>query len=222
MECHLHDADGVGDLELAVGLDSYDPPQLGSAGAHNELADPLGRVRLPARVLRGEAFVVVVMTVQHHVRTRLVESIPEGGHRGMVAMNAGTEAWMVPVGKRACVRVGGKIFPKPLLLRGSGGAASRHRRTVRVQRDHMPASQIVGVVALAIDHAPRFGRRCGIPKELEITWGARCLVLVVAWAGHGAILELAPPRIVAPGEVGRCAPWVGVVAEGSDRDTAVR
>jgi hypothetical protein len=63
MERHLNDADRVGDLELAVGLDPFDRPQLGSAGSHYELADPLSRVRLPTRVLRGEAFVVVVMTV---------------------------------------------------------------------------------------------------------------------------------------------------------------
>jgi hypothetical protein len=76
---------------------------------------------------------------------------------------------MVPVGKGALVRVGGKVGLQPLLLRGSDAAASRYKRTVRVQRDHMPASKIVGVIALAIDHAPRFGRRCGIPKVLEVT-----------------------------------------------------
>ena len=63
MERHLNDAVLAGDLELTVGLDSDDLPQLGSAGSHNELADPLIRVRLPTRVLQGEAFVVVVMTV---------------------------------------------------------------------------------------------------------------------------------------------------------------
>jgi hypothetical protein len=63
MERHLQDAVPADDLGLAGGLDSGDRPQLGSAGSHNELADPLLRVHLPTRVLRGEAFVVVVMTV---------------------------------------------------------------------------------------------------------------------------------------------------------------
>lgn len=63
MERHLNDADCVGDLELTVGLDPFDRPKLGSAGSHYELADPLSLIRLPTRVLRGEAFVVVVMTV---------------------------------------------------------------------------------------------------------------------------------------------------------------
>jgi hypothetical protein len=55
---------------------------------------------------------------------------------------------MVPVGKRAHVRVGGKVGLQPLLLIGSGGAtSSHHKRTVRVQDDHVPASQVVGVVS---------------------------------------------------------------------------
>jgi len=40
---------------------------------------------------------------------------------------------------------------------------------------------------------------------------------VVTWAGVGALLEQAPRRIIASGEVGVCAAGVGVVAEGSDR-----
>jgi hypothetical protein len=63
MERHLQYAVLLLDLELAVALDTADIPQLGSAGPHNELADPLGRVQLPTRVLRSEAFVVVVMTI---------------------------------------------------------------------------------------------------------------------------------------------------------------
>jgi hypothetical protein len=125
-------------------------------------------------------------------------------------MDAGAEAWMVPVGERARVRVGGKIFLKPLLLRGSGGAASHHRRTVRVERDHVPASQVVGVVSFA-----GIASRC--PEVVEVCGGASRLGLMVAWAGLGASLKLPPGRVVASGEVGRCAPGVGVVAEGSDR-----
>jgi hypothetical protein len=63
MERHLQYAVLLLDLGLAVGLDSAEIPQLGSAGPHNELADPMSRVHLTNRVLRGEAFVVVVMTV---------------------------------------------------------------------------------------------------------------------------------------------------------------
>src|SRR5215204_2783975 len=63
MERHLQYAVSLLDSDLAVGLDAADIPQLGSAGSHNELAEPLSRVSLPTRVLRGEEFVVVVMTV---------------------------------------------------------------------------------------------------------------------------------------------------------------
>jgi hypothetical protein len=63
MEVHLQHAVHAGDLALAGGVDSVELRELGSAGPHNELADPLSRVRLPIGVERGEAFVVVIMTV---------------------------------------------------------------------------------------------------------------------------------------------------------------
>jgi hypothetical protein len=63
MERHLQHAVHSGDLDLAGGVDSVELPELGSAGPHDELADPLSRIRLPIRVQRGEAFVVVIMTV---------------------------------------------------------------------------------------------------------------------------------------------------------------
>jgi hypothetical protein len=63
MERHLQYAVLQRDSGLAVGLGCDEVSQLGSAGPHNELADSLSLVRLSARILRGEAFVVVVMTV---------------------------------------------------------------------------------------------------------------------------------------------------------------
>jgi hypothetical protein len=62
MELHLQHAVHAGDLDLASGVDSAELRELGSAGPHSELADPLGRISLPTRVQRGEAFVDVVMT----------------------------------------------------------------------------------------------------------------------------------------------------------------
>src|SRR5918993_5880416 len=105
---------------------------------------------------------------------------------------------MVPVSKRARVGVGGKIGLQPLLLRGSGGAASHHRRTVRVERDHVPASQVVRVVSFA-----GIASRC--PEVVVVSRGASGLVLVVAWAWHGASIELSPGGVVASGEVRDCA-----------------
>jgi hypothetical protein len=63
MEVHLQHAVHAGDLALAGGVDSVELRELGSAGPHNELADPLSRVCLSTRVQRGEAFVEVFMTV---------------------------------------------------------------------------------------------------------------------------------------------------------------
>jgi hypothetical protein len=63
MERHLQHAVHAGDLNRPGGIDSFELRELGSTGANSELVDPLSRVRLPARVQRGEAFVDVIMTV---------------------------------------------------------------------------------------------------------------------------------------------------------------
>jgi hypothetical protein len=97
---------------------------------------------------------------------------------------------MVPVGERARVRMGGKIGLQPHHLRRIGSATFHQRRTVGVQRDYVPASQVVGVVSLA-----RIAGQC--PIVLEVACGAGRLVLVVARAGPGDGLESAPVRAVA-------------------------
>src|ERR671919_1442232 len=116
---------------------------------------------------------------------------------------------MVPVGKRARVRVGGKVGLQPLHLRGSGTATS-HKRTVRVERDHVPASQVVRVESFA-------GSASRSPEVIKVARGPSRLVLVVAWAWHGARLELAPGGLVTLGEVFGRALRVGVVAQGEHR-----
>jgi hypothetical protein len=96
---------------------------------------------------------------------------------------------MVPVGERARVRMGGKIGLQPHHLRRIGSATFHQRRTVGVQRDYVPASQVVGVVS------PRIAGQC--PIVLEVACGAGRLVLVVARAGLGDGLESAPVQAVA-------------------------
>ena len=87
MELHHQYAVHAGDLDVAHGVVSCELRELGSTGPNSELADPLSRVRLPTRAQRDEVFVDVIMTVQHHFSTRLVEVVPEGSHRGLVAMD---------------------------------------------------------------------------------------------------------------------------------------
>src|SRR5215203_700434 len=105
---------------------------------------------------------------------------------------------MVPVGKRARVLVGGKVGLQPLLLQRAY-PASADLVAVAVQDDHVPGSEVgsevVGVVALAVDRTPGFGRGRGVSEVAEVARGgrgSRRVVLVVAHCGLGESFVLAP------------------------------
>src|SRR5215212_8178332 len=74
----------------------------------------------------------------------------------------------------------------------------------------MPGSKFVGVVAL-------MRVACSVAEVLEVGFGPFGPVVVVARDGPGALLELAPGRIVALGELLSCSMLVGEVAHGEDR-----
>src|SRR5829696_618154 len=108
---------------------------------------------------------------------------------------------MVPVGKRARVLVGGKVGLQPLLLQRAY-PASADLVAVAVQDDHVPGSEVgsevVGVVAPAVDRTPGFGRGRGVSEVAEVARsarggrGSRRVVLVVAHCGLGESFVLAP------------------------------
>ena len=71
--------------------------------ADDEFANAASGVGGAVGRLRGEALVVVVMTVDNHVGVGVIEGLPERLHRQVIAVSAaGTEKGLVPVGKRAC------------------------------------------------------------------------------------------------------------------------
>jgi hypothetical protein len=74
----------------------------------------------------------------------------------------------------------------------------------------VPGAQIVGVVAFL------WIARSGA-EVAEVARSARRIVLVVAYAGHGACLVASPGGAVAALERGARPVFVDVVAEGSDR-----
>src|SRR5215212_9171281 len=97
---------------------------LRTSGAGHNLADPVGCVEVPQWILRGEALVVVGVSVEDQVGALRIEDIPEWlAHIGSTIR--GTEQGMVPVAQGAPCRVVGGIGLKPLPLRG-GCATSSH------------------------------------------------------------------------------------------------
>src|SRR5918994_6238697 len=80
----------------------------------------------------------------------------------------------------------------------------------RVQRDDVPVTQVVGVVAFG------WVARCRA-KVAEVARSTRRVVFVVARRGLCPRLMAAPGGIVAVSELGCCAGLVGVVSGGEDR-----
>src|SRR5919107_2763505 len=123
---------------------------------------------------------------------------------------------MVHVGQSALPLisgVGGEILLEPLRLGGAGTAADLFNSTVAVEGDYVPGSQVVGVVVALI------GVSCSLPEVVEVACCPFGFVLVVAWDGLSALLELSPTRLVAFLKVLSRALRVGLVAQGEDRGT---
>lgn len=55
-----------------------------ATSAHHELADAVCHIEIATGVLRGKAFVVMVVATQHHIRVVGVEVLPDGLHEGFV------------------------------------------------------------------------------------------------------------------------------------------
>src|SRR5215213_10742619 len=112
---------------------------------------------------------------------------------------------MVEVGKRARLGVGSQVLLEPSDHRG-GSPTPAHVLAHGVERDEVPPSQVVGVVALGW-----VARRCA--EVVVITGGTGRLVLVVTHGGLSARLEAPPRRFVAVGELGGRTVLVDVVSE---------
>jgi len=71
------------------------------SAADNELANAMSRVRFAFRVLRTEAFLIVIVPVDHHICARVVQDLPEWLHLRIVAIGcARTEERPVKISQR--------------------------------------------------------------------------------------------------------------------------
>src|SRR5438045_3095537 len=89
---------------------SSSPP---AAGAGDDLADPV-RVGGPRGALLGEAFVVVFVSVQDDIGVGVVEVLPDRREVRVAPVGrARREPRLMPVRKRALVRMRGKVVAEP-------------------------------------------------------------------------------------------------------------
>src|SRR5437870_5803731 len=204
----LEHPEGLVVADLAVGIHPIDGVVAAPPSADDELPDTSHRVGPSVRVLRREALVVVIMTNEHDVGSRRVQLTPEAVGQLLVAVAAGAESGVVPVGERALGAVSCQVGLEPPALRAREIATS-DRPTVRVQRDEMPRTDVIAVVAAVVGTSPG----AEVP---EVPLCASGVVLVVAGRRVELGPETTPGRCERPLEVAERAVLVLVVAQEED------
>src|ERR1700704_783590 len=177
--------EGVGVAYHAVAVDSTNGVVALATRAYDELGDSSSGVGPGIRSLRREALVVVIVADEHDVGAGRVERAPDAIGLQAIAMDAGAEARMVPVGERATTLVRSQIGAQPLVLRTAEAAASGQLRAVRVHDDEVPPTEIPAVVTA-------WGLTRGGTEVIEIVGRAGRHVLVVARCGVDDRLHPAP------------------------------
>jgi len=189
----------VGDFTVA--LAQKQARQFGTAGSHHKFANSMDVVGLSPVVLRGEAFVVMIMAVEHDVGTRRFQRLPEFAHFRIAAVPAGTEERVVPISQRAAR---GRLCE--ICLQPSQFGLTGFRREVAIQRQEMPLADIKTVI--------KSGRRAGGgPEVVEIAVCGRGIVFMIAGRWMRTGLELAPGWRIAIGEFSVQAERIRVVAD---------
>src|SRR5215203_350208 len=179
-----------------------------TARPHYELADAPSRRTFTTGGYAGEALVAVDAPREDDIGVLVIELIPEGPHLGDIFASTGSIERVVEVGQSALRWVLGKVCAEPAPL-GGAPATPTDLLTDAVEDHDVPGSSIVGVVA-----SPALART---PSEvIEVGLRPGGVVLVEANRGPGALLVLAPGRIVAVAELCAGAVGVGVVADGED------
>src|SRR6266516_2220847 len=141
-QCQLEDT-VVRAAGLAVGDRGPEPVSAAAPCPYHELAYPPRGVGSAVRGLEREALVVVLVSRQDHVRPGLVQRLPQRLRLRLAAGGrARAEAGVMPISERADFGVRGEVGAEPALL----GRARAHVQ-IRIQRDDVPGTEIVAVVA---------------------------------------------------------------------------
>src|SRR5712664_311466 len=130
-----------------VRLNLLEPVVALAAGPDDKFAQAR-RVGVAERVLWGETFVIVLVSVEHYVGMGSKQVPPEGAVGRFVAMLARAESRLMPVRERARGRMLPQVCREPPLLRGSAETAA-DEGAFSVQRDQVPGAQVEAVVATA-------------------------------------------------------------------------
>src|SRR6266404_1396821 len=102
---------------FAVWMRFAEGPMIFSACAYNKFSNAVNGIGFSFRCLRGEAFVVVIVTTDDDVGVGVVEGLPERLEGKIVTMfTAGAEERFMKIGESASDRMRGKIGAKPFFF----------------------------------------------------------------------------------------------------------
>ncbi len=136
-EGQLDHTESVAVSNLAVGNGCLEGAQALAACPHYELSNAKRRIRSAVGILRREAFVIVVVTIDNDLRPGLIKGLPDRLHLVVVSVPSGGEQRMMPVGQGAGRGVSGQVFAKPSLL-GRTCAAATYLGAVAVEGEDVP------------------------------------------------------------------------------------
>ena len=185
VQCQFEHAKGIQVAYLAIRLDLANTIVIFATGADDKLTDTPLRISSAGGVLRRESLVVVVVAVEDHIHARGVQRLPDRLHLDRVAMLAGAEARVMPIGQRTGCRVRAQIGAQPLLLGRTHLAAADDLLAVAIEDNHVPVAEIIAIVASC--------RVASSGAEIrEIARSTWYLVLMVPGGWPRAILEATP------------------------------
>src|SRR5262245_7676232 len=120
-----------------------------TAGAGNNLSNAVVLVERSGGCLRGEALVIVFVSVNDKVSAGRVECVPKRLDILSAAVNmARTEERVVPDRNGTHVTVRRQVRSKPRHLRRAGIAKDEMTMIASVEDDDVPGADIVAVIAL--------------------------------------------------------------------------
>jgi hypothetical protein len=193
LESELQNAESCRIAQFAVRLRLFKGTMVLATRTDDEFANSPLRIRRAFRILRSESFIVVVVTVDDHIRVGVIERLEERLYSRVVAVSAvGTEQRLVPIGEGASDGMRGEVRAQPFFL-GRAGLTSVSVLAFTVQHDDVPLSELVAVVA-----------GFGGTGECEF---------MIASGGAGARFYAAPGFVVAIVELFFCAGGVSEVAD---------
>src|ERR1035437_449654 len=125
------------------------PVEIAASRSRHDLGDALRGIGPPDGILRREAFVVVVVTIENEVDAAVIEYLPHGLERRVGAMPPGAESRVVPHGHGTELLRALEFGAQPVVL-----ILPLRVRESRVDDDfandhqHMPFTHVVAVITL--------------------------------------------------------------------------